>query len=49
MADNGKCKHDICTCSAKPDSDYCSDHCKEAEAQGIIEIRCDCGHAHCEA
>jgi hypothetical protein len=29
------------------DNDYCSDHCKEADDQGIVEIACDCGHAGC--
>jgi hypothetical protein len=45
--DNSSCKHDACVCMTTNDSEYCSDHCKEAAEQDIIEIKCDCGHGGC--
>ncbi|MFT3744746.1 MAG: hypothetical protein QM785_10710 [Pyrinomonadaceae bacterium] len=44
---NEKCKHEICDCPAAVDSEYCSDHCREAVAQDIVELNCDCGHPSC--
>lgn len=46
MAD-GTCKHEPCICGAAPDSDYCSDHCRDAVDQHLVEIKCDCGHGAC--
>jgi len=46
MADEGKCSHEMCSCTAG-ESGYCSDHCKDAVDQDIVEIRCDCGHDGC--
>ena len=48
MANDNKCAHEICDCAVPEGEKYCSDHCKEAEDQGIIEISCDCGHPACE-
>ena len=45
--DNQKCAHELCNCLAAADSDFCSDHCKEAADQDIDEIKCDCGHQDC--
>jgi hypothetical protein len=47
MADNTGCKHEMCGCPAPGNSDYCSDHCRDAVAQDITEIRCDCGCPSC--
>ena len=47
MADEGKCGHDMCSCPSG-ESGYCSDHCKDAVDQDIVEIACDCGHVNCE-
>lgn len=48
MADDNKCKHEACSCMAPgDDSGYCSDHCKDAEDQDLVEIACDCGHPGC--
>jgi hypothetical protein len=47
MADENKCAHELCLCASSADSDYCSDHCKDATEQDITEIKCDCGHAGC--
>jgi len=49
MADDNKCAHEICDCAAKADSKYCSDHCRDADDQDIVEIKCDCGHPGCTA
>lgn len=46
--ESSNCQHDGCVCPAAADSDYCSDHCREAVEQDIIEIRCDCGHGGCD-
>jgi len=47
MADENKCAHDLCVCAKAENSDYCSEHCKDAVDQDLTEIRCDCGHAGC--
>jgi len=47
MADENKCGHEMCTCSVIGDAEFCSDHCKEAENQGLVEISCDCRHPDC--
>ena len=47
MSDNGVCKHELCNCAAQGEADYCSDRCKEAAAQDLVEIKCDCGHDGC--
>lgn len=47
MADENKCAHKLCVCAKAGNSDYCSDHCKDAVDQDLTEIRCDCGHAGC--
>ena len=47
MADEGKCGHEMCDCSAPEGAKYCSDHCRDAKDQDIVEIRCDCGHDGC--
>jgi hypothetical protein len=43
----GRCGHDGCLCRAAADSEYCSDHCRDAADQDMIEISCDCGHPGC--
>lgn len=47
MADENKCGHDMCDCRVSGDMEYCSDHCKDAVDQDIVEIHCDCGHPAC--
>jgi hypothetical protein len=47
MADEGKCGHEMCRCSVSGDTEYCSDHCRDAEDQDMTEIACDCGHPGC--
>lgn len=47
MADDNKCKHEACVCAASGDEEYCSDHCRDAVDQDMIEIKCDCGHPCC--
>lgn len=48
MANDNKCAHPACNCAVGDDMEYCSDHCKNAEDQDIVEINCDCGHDACE-
>jgi hypothetical protein len=48
MAENGQCEHEICVCSAAGDSEYCSDHCRDAVDGDMTEIACDCGHPGCQ-
>lgn len=48
MPDNDKCTHDACSCMVIGDAKYCSDHCRDAVDQDIIEIACDCGHPGCD-
>ncbi len=45
--ENKQCGHDACVCAVGGDQKYCSDHCKGAADQDIVEIRCDCGHSGC--
>jgi hypothetical protein len=40
-----KCAHPACTCTARPDSSYCSTYC-EGEAE-TADILCNCGHPAC--
>jgi hypothetical protein len=47
MAIENKCKHEACSCQAVNGSEFCSDHCRDAVEQDIIEIACDCGHGGC--
>jgi hypothetical protein len=49
MADNDgkRCKHNLCSCAAADDSDYCSEYCENASDTGITEIACSCGHPGC--
>lgn len=46
MAEQKKCAHPSCTCTAAKDSKYCSTYCEDAGADDI-EISCDCGHPGC--
>lgn len=48
MAENNKCGHKICNCPISGDETYCSDHCREADEQGMAEIECDCGCPGCK-
>ncbi|MGI8788006.1 MAG: hypothetical protein ACR2HG_09630 [Pyrinomonadaceae bacterium] len=45
--DNNKCAHEICQCAKATDSDYCGEHCEDADDQDLVEITCDCGHPGC--
>ena len=45
--DDDKCAHDGCICMVSGDSDYCSDHCSDADDQDLVEISCQCGHPGC--
>jgi predicted nucleic acid-binding Zn ribbon protein len=47
MENENKCAHQLCNCSVRADDKYCSDHCRDAVDQDIVEIRCDCGHTGC--
>lgn len=38
MSDQGKCKHELCRCTAEGESGYCSDHCRDAVDQDLVEI-----------
>ena len=38
MADEGRCAHDMCDCAAEGDTKYCSDHCRDAADQDMVEI-----------
>lgn len=47
MADDVEgCAHEACNCAKGADSDYCSAYCESAE--GVTELKCECGHAACE-
>ncbi|HJR09031.1 MAG TPA: hypothetical protein VJ842_17360 [Pyrinomonadaceae bacterium] len=45
--DDKRCKHNLCSCAAASDSDYCSEYCENASDTGITEIACSCGHPGC--
>jgi hypothetical protein len=47
MAETGRCEHAGCNCPAPDGDTFCSDHCREAHDQDMIEIACDCGHSGC--
>jgi len=51
MADeNAKtCEHEICSCTASDDSDYCSPYCQAAGDTDTVEIVCNCKHPGCAA
>ncbi len=40
------CARPGCNCSAPPEGEYCSDHCRGAS--GDIATECHCGHAGCK-
>ncbi len=48
MENENKCAHQLCSCGVGNGENYCSDHCKDAVDQDIIEISCDCGHSGCQ-
>lgn len=45
--DDNQCKHELCTCAAAADSNYCSPHCETAAASNANTIACNCNHAGC--
>ena len=45
MADNRKCAHPGCNCTASNNSKYCSQACQSAGDRR--EETCGCGHASC--
>ena len=45
--DDDRCGHEGCGCMVTGDNDYCSDHCRDASDQDMVEIACDCGHDGC--
>ena len=47
MANETECAHEPCECQAQPGSEYCSEACETAAAQG--SAACMCGHRGCEA
>ena len=48
MADEKKkCAHESCKCMAAEGSKYCSSVCEDSV--GFTTLKCDCGHAGCEA
>ena len=48
MAEEEKCKHPMCNCLTVGEKEYCSDHCRDAVDQDLVEIACDCGHSGCD-
>ena len=48
MAEENKCGHEMCKCPTSGDDECCSDHCRDAVDQDIVEIACDCRHPGCE-
>lgn len=50
--DGQKCAHEQCTCFVDLGQLYCSDRCREHDAQDADappHARCGCRHAGCEA
>lgn len=47
MGNDGKCEHKPCNCAVTDDGSYCSEQCKDAAGQDIVQIACGCGHASC--
>lgn len=43
------CAHELCSCPATDDSNYCSPSCEAAANTGTTTIACDCGHSGCKA
>ena len=48
MENDNKCANQLCNCSTGDNEKFCSEHCKDAVDQDIIEISCDCGHSGCQ-
>ncbi len=48
MENEHKCACDMCSCAVGEGEKYCSDHCRDAVDQDIVEIACDCGHSGCK-
>jgi hypothetical protein len=46
MAEQKKCAHPSCNCTADKDSDYCGAYC-EGRAN-TLSVTCSCGHDACE-
>ena len=44
-ASERRCSHPRCPCPADPESDYCSDKCRDATSSR--SEACRCGHALC--
>jgi hypothetical protein len=45
--DDNRCGHAGCMCAVSEDTEYCSQHCEDAEGGDLTEIACDCGHPGC--
>ena len=47
-----ECKHQGCHCSVPSGEEFCSEHCRNAEAKGAAHegrVACGCGHPDCNA
>lgn len=45
-----ECKHQGCNCSVPAGEEFCSEHCRNAEARGTAPAgpgSCGCGHPDC--
>lgn len=45
-----QCQHQGCNCSVPSGEEFCSEHCRSAEAKGIAHEGpdpCGCSHAEC--
>src|SRR5690606_30887472 len=44
-----RCAHEPCACPAAPESEWCSDACRDAQQGYSRSAGCPCGHPDCVA
>jgi hypothetical protein len=42
-----QCAYPPCQCYVDKQGEFCSSHCRRAQASGNVEMQCQCGHAVC--
>ena len=42
-----RCAHPACACPAEPNSEWCSEECRDAQKGYSASPICPCGHADC--
>jgi hypothetical protein len=42
-----QCAYPPCQCYVEKPGEFCSAHCRQAQASGNLEQQCQCGHPAC--